>query len=283
METVKDIIEQVDDFPTLPTIYSKLLDMLADPHTTAASLAEFISNDPSAATKILKTVNSPFYGLQGKVDTMSEAISHIGFSEVKNLVMALSVIDLFSKMETVDSFSIVDFWKHSIAVGVISKLLGHRLNIKNVEPYYLAGVLHDIGKIFFLRSFSDEYAQVINAAIYDEVSLSEMENKRFGINHLEAGRLIAEKWELPENIKNTIQNHNDGKVNGEYDEQVACIHLADKIANVFELGVPAQFTVPRPDPEVWHFLGVEPGLLVNIYSEILDAYKQSISISLSPA
>ena len=281
MSKIEDIISSVEDFPTLPTIYSKLLDLLADPHTTATHLAEFISNDPSAATKILKTVNSPIYGLQGKVDTMSEAISHIGFNDVKNLVMALSVIDLFSKLDSIEHFSIVGFWKHSIAVGVFSKLLGQKLNLRNLEPYYLAGILHDIGKIFFLREFSDEYTLVVNAAIYDQEALSEVENKRFGINHLNAGALVAEKWQLPDNIKQTIQNHNDGKVDGEFNEQVACIHLADKIANVLELGVPTLFVINRPNPDLWKFLNVEPGMLESLYPEIMDAYLQSVSISLS--
>lgn len=281
MSKVEDIILSVEDFPTLPTIYSKLLDMLADPHTTANDLADFISNDPSAATKILRTVNSPIYGLQGEVNTMTEAISHLGFNDVKNLVMALSVIDLFSKLDSIEHFSIVDFWKHSIAVGVISKLLGRRLNLRNIEPYYLSGILHDIGKIFFLREFSDEYTLVVNAAIYDQEVLSEAENKRFGINHLNAGALVAEKWSLPDNIRQTIENHNDGKVNGEYNEQVACVHLADKIANVLELGVPTLFVVNRPVPELWEFLNVEPGMLESLYPEIMDAYIQSVSISLS--
>ncbi|MCZ6674926.1 MAG: HDOD domain-containing protein, partial [Verrucomicrobia bacterium] len=172
MEKIEDIIGSVDDFPTLPTIYSKLLDMLANPHTTATSLAKFISNDPSAATKILKTVNSPVYGLQGKIDTMSQAIFHLGFHEVKNLMMALSIIDLFSKLDSVQNFSVVDFWKHSIAVGVISKLLGKKLSVQHIEPYYLAGILHDIGKILFLREFSDEYSRVVKTAISEEKSMS---------------------------------------------------------------------------------------------------------------
>lgn len=281
MEKIEEIIAQVDEFPTLPTIYSKLLDMLSDPHTTATSLAAFISNDPSATTKILKTVNSPIYGLQGKIDTMSQAISHIGFNEVKNLVLALSVIDLFSKLDSIENFSLVDFWKHSIAVGVISKLLGKRLEMKKIEPFYLAGILHDIGKIFFLRAFSDEYTQVVRTAIFEEKCLSEIENRRFGINHLEAGYLVARKWQLPETILKCIQFHNDGRVDGELDEQVACIHLADTIANILELGVSALFTVQRPDPEIWQFLKVEPGVIESLCPEILSAYNQAVSISFS--
>ncbi|MCB1119923.1 MAG: HDOD domain-containing protein [Verrucomicrobiae bacterium] len=281
MKNIETLINSLEDFPTLPTIYSKLLDLLADTHTTAQDLADFISNDPSAATKILKTVNSPIYGLQGTIDTMSEAISHVGFNEVKNLVMALSVIDLFSKMDSIENFNIVDFWKHSIAVGVISKLLGQQLGIKHADSYYLAGILHDIGKMFFLRSFSDEYAQVMNAAIYDQRSVSDVEQQLFGMTHLEAGGLIAEKWQLPENIRQTIQNHNDGKQDGRYNEQIACIHLADKIANILELGVPTLYIVSRPDPGLWEFLKVEQGLIESLYPKIMEAYQSSVRISLT--
>ncbi|MCZ6672010.1 MAG: HDOD domain-containing protein, partial [Verrucomicrobia bacterium] len=115
----------------------------------------------------------------------------------------------------------------------------------------------------------------------EEKSMSEVEIQCFGIHHLDAGYLIAEKWKLPDNIKHTIKHHNDGKIGGEYDEQVACIHLADTIANILELGVSAVFTVQRPDPELWEFLEVEPGIIESLYPEIMDAYTQSVSISLS--
>ena len=281
MRKIDEVIRRLDDFPTLPAIYSELLDVLADPNTTPRRLARYISMDPSAASKMLRTVNSPIFGLQSKVDSMQEAVFHIGFNEVKNLMLAIAVIEMFSKMESIDNFNIRDFWKHSIAVGVISKLLGAKLKIRNVEPYFLAGILHDIGKIFFLRMFSDDYCKAIETAMAERIRLSDVELRFFGINHLEIGCLIVERWNLPENIRHTINSHNDGKLGDEYKEQQACIYLADRIANILELGIPTRFVVQRPDPEIWNFLRVEPDLIESIFPDIMEAYFQAISISLS--
>ncbi len=278
MQKIGEIIEGVEDFPTLPTIYSKLLDMLVDPHATAEGMAGIISTDPVAATKLLKVVNSPLYGLQGNVDTISQAIVHVGFGEVRNLVLALSVIDLFSKLDSGENFSITDFWKHSIAVGTISRLLAKKLHIRYVENYYIAGILHDIGKIFFLKTFGETYIATVDRAISTGKSLSESEFDKFGINHLEAGRLIAEKWQLPGNLIHAIKYHNDGKVDGEFNREVATICLSDKIANILELGSSSLFKVSKPDPGIWSYMAIQPEMIKSLYRDILEVYSQSVSI-----
>ena len=151
MDIISRILKSVEDFPTLPTVYTALSDVMANPRSTTQDAANVIMRDQSAASKVLKTANSPLYGFRGRIDTISQAIFHIGFEEVRNLVIAISIMDIFKNTKLSLSYNPVELWKHSIAVGVITKLIGKELGVKNLENYFLAGILHDIGKLLFLN------------------------------------------------------------------------------------------------------------------------------------
>jgi putative nucleotidyltransferase with HDIG domain len=278
MDTYTTIIEHIEDFPTLPTIYSSLLDLLSNPRTTVNDLADVILTDPASSAKILKTVNSSIYGLQVRVETISQAIFHVGFNEVKNLVMALSVIKIFSASKSFQQFNLIDLWKHSLAVGVITRLLGKNLNISNLENFYISGILHDIGKMFLLKSFNTEYSVVVNNVIEKKINLIEAEEQIFGINHCKIGQLIAEKWNLPESIINVINYHHKFDVN--FDIQVVCVYLANLIAIMLELGFDGNFLIPQPDIRLWNYLNFNPDIFTELLPQIIRDYEQAVSILL---
>lgn len=280
MIDIKNILSQVKDFPTLPTIYSTLLDVMANPRSTVQDVANVITKDIAASAKILKTVNSALYSMQVRIDTISQAIFHLGFNEVKNLVIALSILDMFSRVKSFNTFSLVDFWKHSIAVGCITRLIGTIIGIKNIENYFLSGIVHDIGKLFFLKNYEAEYRQVIDYVQENKVFIKEAEKKIFGLSHLTVGDLLAEKWRLPPSIRNTIKNHSTGIVNGRIDLQVGCVHLANIIARSLELGFAGDEYVPEPNPEIWASLNLPSNVFTKVLPRILIEYEQSVSILL---
>lgn len=280
MKSVNDMVEQVKEFPTLPTIYGALLDVISNPRSTVADVANIISQDQAAATKILKSVNSSIYGLQVRVDTISQAIFHLGFNEVKNLVIALSVIDIFQKTQSLPQFNVVDLWKHSIAVGVVTRLLGKSIGIKNLENYFLAGILHDIGKLFFLKNFNNEYDHVVKYVLENDTVIQMAESKVFGITHTVIGDMLAEKWKLPVSIRNAIKHHTRGLVDGKSDVQVCCVHIANIIARMMELGFPGDNLVHEPNIDTWNYLNFPPHTIISLMPQIKSDYQQSVSILL---
>ena len=280
MKDIEKTLRYVEDFPTLPTIYSALLDVIANPHSTVQDVADVISKDQSSALKILRTVNSSLFGLQTRVDTLSTAIFHLGFNEVKNLVVALSVIDLFSNMKSIQSFNIVDFWKHSIAVGVVSRIIGKTLGVKNLENFFLAGIIHDIGKLFFLKYFKEDFTKVSSIIAEENISIREAEVMVFGINHCVAGEIIAERWRLSSSIKNVIRNHTTGFVDGNFNTLCASVHIANIIARLMELGNPGDHLVPEPNFQIWKELNFPQDTFVKLHKYILQDYQQSASILL---
>ncbi|MFP4528773.1 MAG: HDOD domain-containing protein [Candidatus Kapaibacterium sp.] len=280
MDVIENIIQRIDEFPTLPTIYSTLSDVMANPRSTAKDVADVIAQDQSSASKVLKTANSSLYGFHGRVNTISQAILYIGFDEVKNLIIALSIIDMFKKKDKNDSFNPVDLWKHSIAVGVITRLLGKEIGIKKLENFFISGILHDIGKLLFFKFMPDDYLRVVNQAIEKGVTAREAEAEILGVTHTIAGDLLSERWKLPKSIRNAISYHYVGKVDGRQNELVACVHLADVIACMLELGQAGDDIVPEPSPGVIESLGFKPGSLMNLYPRIIHDYEESVNLLL---
>lgn len=281
-ENLQSIIdESITDFPTLPTIYSNLLEMMSNPNTSLDDLANLISKDPASTIKILRTVNSAVYGLQGKVSTINQAIFHVGFNEVKNLIMAISVMDVFRDTSSVKSLSLIDLWKHSIAVGVITRAIGKAAGIKKIDNYYIAGMLHDLGKLFFLRQLNEKFKSVLKEVEQSRISIYEAEFMTLGMNHEESGELIANKWSLPKSIVDSIRYHHSGVSPSSEDRVlVACVHLANIYAKLLEYGYSGDDIVHRPNPEIWSILDLEHGKLKLLLPEIKEAYDQTVSILL---
>ena len=264
------ISKSVKNLPTLPTIYSALQESMTNPRVTTEEIAKIISSDQASAFKVLRVVNSPFYGFSGRISTISSAILHLGFNEVRNIVLALSVINMFQESKMVSNFRPVDFWKHSIAVGVATRLIGNAMHISNLENYFLAGILHDIGKLLFFQLADNEYSRVLDYVEEHRCTIGEAEKEILGLCHTEAGTILADKWKLPTSIKNVIEYHHFSFPTGRDENIVACVHVADIFVRMLQFGYPGDDLVPIPNRKVWEILNLPE----NIFSGIIDILEQ---------
>ncbi|MFM8438587.1 MAG: HDOD domain-containing protein [Candidatus Kapaibacterium sp.] len=277
---ITSIVAEVEDFPTLPTIYTSLLELMANPRTTVHQLADMVATDPACALKLLKTVNSSMYRVQGRVNSISEAIFHVGFNEVKQLVTAITVVNTLTGQASTMTSSIVDLWKHSLGVGVIAKILAASTNDRNGGHHYTNGLLHDIGKLFFMRAYPKEYVSLLKEVNEQNGLIVEAEKRQFGMDHTEVGELLARRWRLPESLCTTIRHHEEGTVNGQFNRDVAIIHVADIAARMLELGNGGDRVVPRPTFEVWAGLGIPPKTFSQMREVIVRDYEQAVSVML---
>lgn len=277
MDVAQRILQRVEEFPTLPTVYSALSEVIANPRSTASDAAQVISTDQASAAKILKAANSPLYGYSGRIDTISKAIFFIGFNEVRNLVAALSIIDMFGKGKQSILFNPVEFWKYSIATGVITRLLGKQAGVSNLENFFLAGILHSIGKLFFYEFVPREYSVVLNMVSEKQVVMRIAEREVLGITHTAIGELLAEKWQLPPSIKNTIKNYITGFNEGKPDLQTASVHIASIMARCLCLGNPGDMVIPQPNEQVWDVLRLPKGTITGLHDQIQHDYQEAAS------
>lgn len=278
IDKVNFYLYKSNQFPTLPTIYTSLMKVMSNPRSSIQDLSDVILKDQASVTKLLRVVNSSLFGLQGKITSVNQAIFYLGFNEVKNLLLALSVMEIFDKINKSEQFNIIDLWKHSIAVGVISKLIATKLKIKDSENYFIAGIIHDIGKLFFINFFADTYFKVIEKSKINCLDLSKTETEIFGMSHDVVGAELAKKWSLPTELVNTIEYHSRGKVAGKTDTLLSTVHLSDIISNIMQLGDSGRAFVGQPNFEIWNYLNLPADSFKNMYDEICSAYVSATTI-----
>lgn len=280
VDAKKKILTSVESLPTLPIVYSKLVEELQNPYVSSKSIADIISSDQASALRVLKLANSPIFGFRGKVTSITQAITYLGFNEVKNIVLTLSVIDLFSRQKLLSTFSPSEFWKHCIAVGVISRVIAKYSGFTAYENYFLAGVLHDIGKLIFVESFPHAYSEALEISNKRTMSFLESEQLVLGIDHTEAGEILTEKWKLPLTFQKVIKLHHHGISNDAYENIVAVVHVANIATKLLQLGNSGNTSIDRPNPEVWERLRIPEGFFTITVKKFLADYDNTIGLLL---
>ncbi|NLX23908.1 MAG: HDOD domain-containing protein [Phycisphaerae bacterium] len=209
-QAIKLALARIGDIATLPEITSKIISVVDDPKSTARDLHNIIKNDPALATKILKVVNSAFYGLPGQVSDLDRAIVLLGLSAVKNIAISASISRLFTSEKLSDRFTARDVWRHSVAVGVVTRqfccLIGKRAFS---EEAFLAGLIHDLGLLVERQAFPDQLADVIRAASKCERPFCEIEQEIIGADHQALGAALAAKWKFPRPLQVVLGYHHN--------------------------------------------------------------------------
>ena len=234
--TESKILKQLDlieDLPTLPAVAMEVNKMLLDYDTIINELSDTIEKDQAMVSKILKLVNSSFFGLRGKISNISHAIVVLGFNTIRNAVVSISIIDAFSIKESLDGFDITDFWKHSLSVAVTSKYLAEKTGIHSSDDCFVGGLLHDMGKIVLLQHFKDLFQKVWLAVNGNNLSFYEAEKSQIPIDHAQIGGYLARKWQLPAALVDAIQYHHSVKSDADDQNLSMIIHAANIIANTY--------------------------------------------------
>ena len=281
MTIIERINNGISRLPTLPTVFSAISDALADPRVTNDEIAKIISGDQASSFKVLKVANSAFYGFRSRIDTISQAIMILGFNEIRNIVLALSIINLFSKEKKLLNFRPVEFWAHSIGVGIITRAIGKETGLTNLENYFISGILHDIGKLFFYIYAGKEYAEVLRLVEEQNLSLSKAELQVFGVDHCMVGSAVAEKWRLSPNIVHAIKYHQLGPITGKYEKLVSTVHIADVFAKMIELGHSGDDIIYEPNLKAWDILNLPDDVFYKLSKIIMADYEKMVSLLLS--
>lgn len=229
----------IDRMPSLSTTVSKVLEVCNSPRTSANDLNRVISLDPVLTGHVLKLINSAYYSLPNQVSSLARAIIMLGLNTVKNLALSTAVIGALGKKSSFTTLPMDAFWAHSICVGVTAKAIAVARNVPSTEreEYFVAGMLHDLGKIPLNTCFSENYGQALQLAALEQSSLLKTEQLLVGVDHGVAGRLIGEKWRLsPAIIEGLAHHHAPEQASDEHRALVATVALANLYANIYEIG-----------------------------------------------
>lgn len=270
---IKKTLENVSTIPTLPVVIEKITRLLQNPQTSAEEIGKAITTDQALASKVLKLVNSAFYGFPGKISTITHAVVILGFSTVKNVVLTASIFDAFSKRISLSqNFDMQKFWLHSIACGAASQCIAKHIGFSAKEECFIAGLIHDVGKILMCNYLPEEFEAVVQNRILKNCLFYESEKEVLHITHQELGGVIAERWNLPAALQGAVKNHHYQAPEKDFSTMTGIVHASDILVRALDIGNGGDNRIPQMSEEVWINLGFEniqlQTLLEDIGSEV---------------
>ena len=268
-------LDSIKDIPTLPTIIFELNELLQDPNTPITEISDIIEKDQTMSLRVLKLVNSAFYGIHKEVNDIGNAIVLLGFNTVRNAIVSLGVINSFSGIKSLEGFDISDFWKHSLAVAVVSKSLAGKTKIASPDSCFVGGLLHDIGKVILAQYFQDLFEKVWNAAKRENIFFYEAEKKEISIDHAIIGAHLATNWELPESFIDVIRWHHDVRNDTESKKMILIIYLSDIIVNSYNSDPDGNIDLSLMHPAASKFLKKQLGDVDSWFDEIENDIQSS--------
>jgi putative nucleotidyltransferase with HDIG domain len=274
-DAIRKIENYIQKMPSLPTTVAKVLEVCNNPRTSPADLNHVISLDPVLVGRVLKLINSAYYGLGQQVTSLVRAIIMLGINTVKNLALSSAVLHNLSSKKDFQALDMEGFWRHSLCVGVAAKVIAKRRGVdpKQAEEYFAAGLLHDIGKIPLNAVLAKDYVMTVSASDRERISLHSAEQRIIGIDHAKAGSMIAAAWRLEGAVGDAIARHHDYLAyTGPHKDILYSVVLANRFASVMEIGFSGNRYPDKLDPSVWEFLGLSR----DVFEEIEPIVNQEI-------
>jgi putative nucleotidyltransferase with HDIG domain len=265
----KDFLEKLKKkniiLPELPSLASELNEVIENPMSSAEHIARVVSRSPSLTAVLLKIVNSSFYSLPSKISTVSHAVSLIGTQEISVLALGISVLSMFKNIpkETIDMHS---FIRHSLICGLLSRVFAAHKNVPQTEQLFVAGLLHDLGRLILYNYFPDESRDVLVRSRNRNTLLYEEEKDYLGCDHAQLGVQLMKQWKLPPILENNILHHHKPS-KAQQLVPAAIVHLADIIANSLGIGSSGEKLIPPLDDTAWENIELSPSSFETIIGQ----------------
>lgn len=234
-EWCKRLLSGIRNLPPLPIIMVEISKLLDNPRTGASELGKLISKDQAMVAKILSVANSPLYGIPRRVSTIEFAIVILGFEQIKNIIVAFSVMEAFRNKED-KSWNRRAYWVHSLITAGVAKRIADDLGFRKSGEAFTAGLLHDLGISVIRRYFEEDFKKICSLVDLQQLRYINAEEEILGITHQEIGSYLVEQWNLPEALSEAVLHHHEPSKATTQQELTAIVHLADYMTQRFTIG-----------------------------------------------
>lgn len=276
-----EIIARLDQLPSLPTVYQRAREILDDPEGPLEAVAQVIASDSAMTLRLLRVANSALYGLPTKVASVPQALTIIGAAETHSLILATALLSVFHQLP-LGAVSMRSFWEHSIASAVAARTIARRAGLGSPERFYLAGLLHDIGRLPLFILEPQTMGVVLQAHRERQGHLWELERQLFATTHAEIGAALMERWQIPGVFRDCARLHHDPCQARHTAQEIAVTHLADLIVNSQRIGTSGTRWVPVLDDCAWRDTGLDVADLPAIVELVVSTSRGVISAFLEP-
>jgi putative nucleotidyltransferase with HDIG domain len=232
---LENIIQTAGDLPAMPVVATKVMQLVEDENVTAAELAKIVASDPAVAARIMKISNSPLYGCQRQNQTLPGAIMLMGFNTLKSLVVAAYLKDVFKPIGLTEKM----LWEHSFGAALAARIIASDIREINPEEAFLAGLLHDIGKLIMLNHDRDKFHTVIEQCFNEGTCFEDAEKQVYPYTHAELGGCVLEKWNFPDVLVKAVTQHHTFACSDPEEHYQQTMTAVTNLANLFciKLGI----------------------------------------------
>lgn len=238
---VHEIVDRLDELPTLPSIVYELNRVINDPMSSTSDVEKIMGNDASLTTKVLKLANSAYYAIPGGVTSLQRAIAYIGYDTINQLALSASIIKSLGP-KSHELFDLPAFWKHALGVAMASEVIAKEVKYKTPSDLFTCGLVHDMGKVALFNVAEDQFLEAVNFAREHKLSLVEAEAELDAPRHTHIGFELATKWRLPYQIQVSIANHHQrdpagrGGLSQEANLLVDIVFLSNLLIHALQFG-----------------------------------------------
>jgi HD-like signal output (HDOD) protein len=257
--------------PEIPSVVFELNEVISNPMSSAEHIAEVVNRSPSLTALLLKIVNSSFYGFPSKIAKVSHAVTLIGTREISGLALGISILSIFQNIpkEIIDMYS---FLQHSLACGILSRVIAAHLNSSQTEQLFVSGLLHDLGRLILYIHFPKESRNIITRSRNRSKLLFKEETDYLGCNHAEVGKDLMKQWKLPLVLENNVfYHHRPSKAKQSIPATI--VHLADIMVNSLGIGSSGEKFVPPLDNAAWENLELPVSSFEKIIGQATHQFK----------
>ncbi|MBU8922083.1 MAG: HDOD domain-containing protein [Bacteroidales bacterium] len=257
---VDELFRNVKSLPTLPIVVQKIFASINDPKIGARQLAQIITSDQTLTARVLKLVNSSFFGLRGKVQNIHHAVTMLGFSTIRQICLGASICGKFQHVKGTTDFSGPGFWEHSIGAAVIAKEICKNAVKIEGDICYTLGLIHDIGKLLLVEHHTDKFMDAILRAKRESKPLEQIEVEIFGVDHAEIGNWLFRKWNFPRDSRRAVKNHHSARIEMispvSPDALTGIVFFANQVAHHLNLGASGDTNIVLDEENFRKFFGI---------------------------
>jgi len=251
----EEVVDGVINLVSLPEVCIKVNEMVDDPVTSANDIGNVIMGDPSLSARLLRIVNSSYYGFASKITTITRAVSVIGTQDLRNLILATSAVNAFSSIPN-ELVNMETHWRHSVYTGVLAKIIAKKCHVLHSERLFIGGLLHDIGKLVLYHRLAKEARDILLIADGHPEAVHDIEQDVLGFTHADVGFELSKCWNLPESLQEVIKYHHNPNPSSEYFMDESIVHIANVYSLKLDQDIALDECAALVDPAAWKNIAV---------------------------
>lgn len=255
--------------------------MVDDPRCSAADIGQIISLDAGLTARLLKIANSSFYSFPSRIETVSRAITILGTRELRDLIMATTAVDVFSGLPN-ELVSMETFWRHSLRCAVIARTLAIHLREPNIERYFVAGLLHDIGYLIIYSQIPELGRQTLQHCAENSEIVYIVEQEIIGFDHASVGAELLRRWDLPPAQVEAVAFHHTPSLARQHPKEAAVIHVANYLANTMLANINGDIELADLDPEALQRLNLRRESFPELMQQAEQQFKRALDVIIRP-